>query len=230
VADLKQENQDKGREITKDKYHNNREEIEKERRKQIDEIQTHINKLCDDIEAQQAELEKEQERNSNPDHLLKRQKEVTMNLKQDHNKIATDISVAKNRLADLDTRQQILHNSIQDILKDKRKIDKRNMELENKITGRNVTDEMQKQKHKDEERKMRIKYEKNVATLKSQGVIMMEKIQSEENRSKDILDKKLQLEQDLLMLKEDLSKATETHANNREELIKLQVKNSQLTS
>lgn len=77
---------------------------------------------------------------------------------------------------------------------------------------------------------MRIKYEKNVATLKSQGVIMMEKIQSEENRSKDILDKKLQLEQDLLMLKEDLSKATETHANNREELIKLEVKNSQLTS
>ena len=104
------------------------------------------------------------------------------------------------------------------------------MELENKITGRNVTDEMQKQKHKDEERKMRIKYEKNVSTLKSQGVILMEKIQSEENRSKDILDKKLQLEQDLIILKEDLGKATDTHASNREELIKLQVKNSQLTS
>jgi len=42
-----------------------------------------------------------------------------------------------------------------------------------------------------------------------QGVILMEKIQSEENRSKDILDKKLQLEQDLLILREDLSKATE---------------------
>jgi len=38
---------------------------------------------------------------------------------------------------------------------------------------------------------MRIKYEKSVQTLKSQGVILMEKIQSEENRSKDILDKKL---------------------------------------
>jgi uncharacterized protein (DUF3084 family) len=31
-------------------------------------------------------------------------------------------------------------------------------------------------------------------------------------------------------LKEDLGKATETHSNNREDLIKLQVKNSQLTS
>jgi hypothetical protein len=115
-------------------------------------------------------------------------------------------------------------------LKDKRKIDKRNFELENKITGRNVTDEMQKQKHKDEERKMRIKYEKSVSTLKSQGVILMEKIQNEETRSKDILDKKLQLEQDLIVLKEDLEKATDTHSINREDLIKLQVKNSQLTS
>ena len=77
---------------------------------------------------------------------------------------------------------------------------------------------------------MRIKYEKSVQTLKSQGVILMEKIQSEENRSKDILDKKLQLEQDLIMLREDLSKATEQHAINRDELIKNHVRNSQLDS
>jgi len=86
----------------------------------------------------------ESERNANPDYLLKKQKEATMNLKQDHNKMSTDISVAKNRLADLDTRQQILHNSIQDILQDKRLIDKKNLELENKITGRDLTDDMQK--------------------------------------------------------------------------------------
>ena len=70
-----------------------------------------------------------------------------------------------------------------DILKDKRKIDKYNMELEDKISGRNVTDDMQKMKHKEEERKMRIKYEKNVASLKSQGVILMEKIANEEAKA-----------------------------------------------
>ena len=89
-----------------------------------------------------------------------------MNLKQDHNKILTDITVAENRIKDLVTRQEILNSSIADILKDKRKIDKYNMELEDKISGRNVTDEMTKRKHKNEERKMRIKYEKNVAYLK----------------------------------------------------------------
>ena len=49
--------------------------------------------------------------------------------------------------------------AIADILKDKRKVDKYNMELEDKISGRGVTEEMTKRKLKNEERKMRIKYE-----------------------------------------------------------------------
>ena len=77
---------------------------------------------------------------------------------------------------------------------------------------------------------MRIKYEKNVANLKSQGVIMMEKIANEEAKSKDVLDEKLKLEQELLDLKEDLTKLLGQHTNNRDELIKLRVKNSQLDS
>ena len=55
--------------------------------------------------------------------------------------------------------------AIADILKDKRKIDKYNMEIEDKISGKNVTDEMTKKKHKNEERKMKIKYEKSVSYL-----------------------------------------------------------------
>ena len=229
VSNLKNVNQNMGRAITKDKYHNNRDEVDKERRRIIDEIQADINKLCEEVETLQAQWEEEQERNNDPS-LLKRQKETTMNLKQDHNKILTDITVAENRIKDLVTRQEILNSSIADILKDKRKIDKYNMELEDKISGRNVTDEMTKKRHKNEERKMRIKYEKNVAYLKHQGVIFMEKIANEEAKSKEVLDEKLKLEQELLDLKEDLQKIVEKNAFNREELIKNKVKNSQLDS
>lgn len=229
VSNLKNVNQNMGRAITKDKYHNNRDEVDKERRRIIDEIQADINKLCEEVETLQAQWEEEQERNNDP-ALLKRQKETTMNLKQDHNKILTDITVAENRIKDLVTRQEILNSSIADILKDKRKIDKYNMELEDKISGRNVTDEMTKKRHKNEERKMRIKYEKNVAYLKHQGVIFMEKIANEEAKSKEVLDEKLKLEQELLDLKEDLQKIVEKNAFNREELIKNKVKNSQLDS
>ena len=77
---------------------------------------------------------------------------------------------------------------------------------------------------------MRIKYEKNVEYLKAQGVILMGKIGDEEARSKVYLEEKLKLEQDLLELKEDLEKDLATKARNREELIKLKVKKSQLES
>jgi hypothetical protein len=154
------------RAITKDKYHNNREEVEKERRKQIEDINSSITKMCEEVEADQALLEGEKERNED-NHLLKKQKDATMNLKTDHNKLQTDITVAENRIKDLKTRQEILESTIKDILTDKRKIDKLNMELEDKISGRNVTEEQTKMKQKTEERKMRIKYEKSVSTLKS---------------------------------------------------------------
>mmetsp|Transcript_35662 Transcript_35662/g.54565 ORF Transcript_35662/g.54565 Transcript_35662/m.54565 type:complete len:134 (+) Transcript_35662:832-1233(+) len=133
-----------------------------------------------------------------------------MNLKQDHNKIQTDITVAENRIKDLETRRDILNAAILDILRDKRRIDKYNMELVDKIQGRNVTEEMTKKKYKNEERKMRIQYEKSVDNLKINGVIMMEKTSDEETKSKDVLDQKLKLEQQLIDLKEDLGKAMET--------------------
>jgi len=80
VSSLKNVNQNMGRAITKDKYHNNRDEVDKERRRIIDELQTDINKLCEEVETLQAQWEEEQERNNDPS-LLKKQKEATMNLK-----------------------------------------------------------------------------------------------------------------------------------------------------
>jgi hypothetical protein len=68
-----------GRSITKDKYHNNRDEIEKKRRKDIDLIQENINMTSEKIEVEKTHLEEEQERNADP-NLLKRQNETTMNL------------------------------------------------------------------------------------------------------------------------------------------------------
>ena len=102
------------------------------------------------------------------------------------------------------------------------------MELEDKISGRNVTDEMTKKKHKNEERKMRIKYEHSVNYLKSQGEKLMDQISFEETKSKNVLDEKLKLEQELIDMKEDMAKEFEQDHENRENLIKLRVKNSQL--
>ena len=59
---------------------------------------------------------------------------------------------------------------------------------------------------------------------------LMEKINFEESKSKDVLDEKLKLEQELLDLKEDLAVKFEKQHHNRDDLIKLRVKDSQLES
>lgn len=62
------------RSITKDKYHNNREEQAKEKKRAMDDINEKIAQLSEACEIEQAKLEEEQERN-NDANLLKRQKE-----------------------------------------------------------------------------------------------------------------------------------------------------------
>ena len=193
----------------------------------MDDVNDKIAQISELCEIEQARLEEEQERN-NDQQLLKRQKETTMNLKQDHNKIKNDITLANNRIKELETTREILNQAIQDILKDKRKIDKYNMELEDKISGRNVTDLQTKQNYKNEERKMRIKYEKNLDTLKKNGVNLVDKGGDEETQSKEVLDEKLKLEQDLLDLNDELNVMFGKQSENRENLIKFRVKNSQL--
>jgi hypothetical protein len=60
----------------------------------------------------------------------------------------------------------MLYAAIEDILRDKRRVDKYNMELEDKISGRNVTEEMTKRKSKNAERRQRIKLQKNLDNLR----------------------------------------------------------------
>lgn len=98
----------------------------------------------------------------------------------------------------------MLYAAIEDILRDKRRVDKYNMELEDKISGRNVTEEMTKRKQKNAERRQRIKLQKNLDNLRQIGVILMDKTTNEETKSKEVLDEKLKLEQELNDLREDL--------------------------
>ena len=68
-----------GRTITKDKYHNNRDEQNKQRMREIETLKQEIIEISEQIEVEQAKLQEENERNADP-HLLKKQNEVTMNL------------------------------------------------------------------------------------------------------------------------------------------------------
>ena len=75
---------------------------------------------------------------------------------------------------------------------------------------------------------MRIKLEKELDTMKQDGMHLVDRSGDEETKSKQVLDEKLALEQDLTDLNESLSKELEVQMANRDELIKFRVKGSQL--
>jgi len=90
--------------------------------------------------------------------------------------------VAKAKITDLQNRQKMLNEAIFEILTEKRKSDKLNMELEDMVQsrGRYFTDEMVKKRQRHEERKLRIGKEQNLENLIKQYDILSEKTADEE--------------------------------------------------
>ena len=122
----------------------------------------------------------------------------------------------------------MMYDQLLDILGQKRKIDKRHMELEEAISGRNVTDEDTKARYKEEERKMRIKNEEILRNHKLRGHFLDLANTDEEAKSKEYLDQKQKIEQDHIDLDEKLKEKIDKMEFNRDEIIKARVKNSTL--
>ena len=78
--ELQSKNQQDNRIITKDKYHNDREETARSRRIQLDDLQAQINKVSEAIELEQEQAECKKERNEDEQLLLK-QKEISTRFK-----------------------------------------------------------------------------------------------------------------------------------------------------
>ena len=72
---------------------------------------------------------------------MKKQNEVTMNLQNEHTKMRNDITVAENKINDLKTRRDVLNTVIQEILAEKRQIDKTGLELQESIDGRSMNED-----------------------------------------------------------------------------------------
>ena len=69
---IKQDNQEKGRQITRLRYHNNKDEILKKRKEAYDKMKADILITIEEIEKEQAILEAWEERNSNEHSVMKR--------------------------------------------------------------------------------------------------------------------------------------------------------------
>ena len=74
-----------------------------------------------------------EQRRLNDRNLTKKAQQETNQARQEANLVEIDISIATSRIKDLENQKQMAESQINDILTEKRRVDKDNMEMEFKI-------------------------------------------------------------------------------------------------
>ena len=82
---------------------------------------------------------------------------------------------------------------IKDILTEKRKVDKENMDLEQRIAGKGVSEQEAKQKQFDAEREQIKKIQNSLKFQREYATNLMERLSEEEINGKNMLDEKIKL-------------------------------------
>ena len=132
LGEVKNFNAQMAREIQRNKMFNKKDEDRKVKKEKNDNISGIIKDQNKDIEENDIKLDQEKRRLDDR-HLLKKQMEVTMQLKQDYNKVLIDISIAESRIKDLQGIREMALNQLKDIIEEKRFVDNENAEYELKI-------------------------------------------------------------------------------------------------
>lgn len=151
LADVKAQNAQMSREISRNKMFNKKDEDKRAKKEQQEKLAYTIKEFNRQIEENDIELDKERRRLEDK-NLLKKQQETVMQLKQDNNKVHIDISIAESRIKDLEGLKDMSMSQIKDILTEKRKVDKENQDIDAKIQGRGMSEQEQKAKQFDAER------------------------------------------------------------------------------
>ena len=130
---------------------NKKDEDRKAKKEASEKIAGIVKDQNKDIEMHDIRLDQEKRRLDDR-NLLKKQLEITMQLKQDFNKVNIDISIAESRIKDLQGLREMTLTQLRDIITEKRQTDNENDEIETRIAGRGVSEQEQKNKQFDAER------------------------------------------------------------------------------
>jgi hypothetical protein len=216
------------REITRSKTYNNKSDIIKKRDGSLKRLKEDLDELNVNIENNDRELDKE-DRNLKDRNLLKRQNEVTFDLKRQHGKVEIDINIGKSKLQELQGLREMALRAIEEIYSEKLSVEKENDIIDNKIQGKGISDDAQKVKQVNAEAAQLKKIDNNIKYQEQKVKILMEQLTYEETKGKEMLDQKHKLQQDLQQMDEDVDMAKEDHAIKRQEIINMRIELSQLS-
>ena len=207
----------------KDEHHKNLREIRQELRKELEDTNAKIF-------TKSWKLNRETARFNDKD-LMRRMNRETISLRQANSLCTIDINIAESRMKDLESQREMCETQLKEILTDKRAIDKENAELEYQNSGRGMTEADQKAKYAEAELKMKKELEHSLQVMREDAEVMDEQLKEEEKKCKDMLDRKITAEQTFRDFTEpDAEAMADRKQKNREDLIKCQIKLSQLKS
>eukprot|EP00347_Sterkiella_histriomuscorum_P023278 403335260 len=227
LNDVKNTNQQMAREIQRNKMFNKKDEDRKKKKEDHEKLAAIIREQNKNIEMHDILLDQE-ERKLADKNLLRKQEEATRQLKQENGKIHIDINIAESRIKDLEGLREMTLSSIKEILTEKRQVDLENIELDSKIQGRGISEQEAKARQIDAEKEQLKKISNSLKFQKETATFLMSRLGYEETKAKDMLDEKIKQTQLLTQHSEDLSEMKAISTRNREEIIKLQIKLSQL--
>lgn len=175
-------------------------------------------------------LKDKEERRLSDKQILAKQKAITTALTTESEQVNNDLLIAESRIKDLERQQKNSNEQILDILTEKRKVDKENLEMEHRLQGRGVTEADQKRLQFEAEREQITRLKTGLEYKNEQAQMMLEQLKQEEDLARNMLDAKINAEQEMELLSEEAAIVENKRAHNREELLRLQIKYSQLQS
>ena len=151
LTDVKGDNTNMDREISRNKMFNKKDEEKIARKAEHDKLADKIKEQNKIIEENDILLDKEKRILDDKD-LVKKQTTIVNQLNQERGKVHIDISIAESRIKDLENAQKMTLGSIQELIVERKKLDKDNTDIEAKIAGRGMTEAEQKAKQIDAEK------------------------------------------------------------------------------
>ena len=151
LTDVKGDNTNMDREISRNKMFNKKDEEKRARKAEHDKLADKIKEQNKIIEENDILLDKEKRILDDKD-LVKKQTTIVNQLNQERGKVHIDISIAESRIKDLENAQKMTLGSIQELIVERKKLDKDNTDIEAKIAGRGMTEAEQKAKQIDAEK------------------------------------------------------------------------------
>lgn len=100
--------------------------------------------------------------------------------------------------------------------------------MEHRLQGRGVTEADQKKLQFEAEREQITRLKYSLEYKNEQAQMMLDQLKQEEDLARDMLDKKINAEQEMELLTEDAQIVEGKRIHNREELLRQQIKYSQL--